>query len=159
MQKPTKRAANDEMCTRTCCTINCVVKASWGPRPDLYFCDSRQPSTPIEATYFSMFSSAVPVQLVPSIWQAFHDGMARVAERISAMTSELSSSVSPTDDPSPALVVGSCGCAEPLLSLPLPGGGAARLKEPEASSKTPSDVIQSCQGKLREMTGEIGSNG
>src|SRR5712691_7254131 len=35
--KPTKRAVNDEMCACTCYTINCVVKVSWGPRPDLYF--------------------------------------------------------------------------------------------------------------------------
>ena len=71
------------------------------------------PSTPTEETYFCMFSSTVPVQLVPSIWQAFHDGMAQVLERMSATTSELSSSVSPTDDPPPALVVGSRVCAEP----------------------------------------------
>ena len=118
------------------------------------------PSTPIEETYCSMFSCAVPVQLEPSIWQAFHDGMSRVAERISAMTSELSSSLSSADDPvSPALVVGSCGCAEPpLSSLPLWGGGA-RLKEPEVSSKTPSDVTQSCQGTSWEMDGETGWNG
>lgn len=55
-----------------------------------------------------MFSSAVPVKLVYSIWQAFHDGVARVAMRISAMTSELSSSVHPLDEALPAL----CSCAE-----------------------------------------------
>lgn len=55
--------------------------------------------------------------------------------------------VSPTDDPAPALVVGNCVCAEsPLSSLTL-FGGAARMKEPEMSSKTPPDEIQSCQGK------------
>ena len=61
--------------------------------------------------------------------------MACVAERISAMTSKLSSSVSPADDLMlPALVVGSCGCAE-LLLLPLPlCGGGACLKELEVSS-------------------------
>src|SRR5260221_10140715 len=38
--KPTKRAANDEACACTYDTINCKVKWSWGPRPDLYVCDS-----------------------------------------------------------------------------------------------------------------------
>jgi len=68
-------------------------------------------------------------------------------ERSLVMTSELGSSASPIDDPPPALIVGGCGCAEPpLSSLPLSGRGP-RLKEPEVSSKTPSDVIQSCQDK------------
>lgn len=43
------------------------------------------------ASYFSIFS-AVPVQLVPSISHAFHDGIARVAARISAITLSLRSS-------------------------------------------------------------------
>src|SRR5260221_261945 len=38
--KPTKRAVNDEMCACTCYTMKCMVKVSWGPRPDLYFCDT-----------------------------------------------------------------------------------------------------------------------
>jgi hypothetical protein len=39
MQRPNKRAVNDGMCTCTYYTINCVLKVSWGPRPDLYFYD------------------------------------------------------------------------------------------------------------------------
>ena len=118
------------------------------------------PSTPTEETYFCMFSSAVPVQVVPSIWQAVHDGMARVIERMSATTSELSSSVSPTGDPPPAIAVGSgyVRAEPPMLSLPFPGG-RPRMKEPETSSKTPPDKIQSCQDKSSEMAGETGSNG
>ena len=55
---------------------------------------------PIEDTYFCMFSSAEPIQLVPSIWHAFHDGMARVAARISATTSSFNASVRlPGDSP------------------------------------------------------------
>src|SRR5712691_2218889 len=38
--KPTKRAVNDEWCACTCYTMECMVKVSWGPRPDLYFCDT-----------------------------------------------------------------------------------------------------------------------
>ena len=55
--------------------------------------------------------------------------------------------VSPTEYPAPALVVGSCVYAEPPLSSLALFGGAARLKEPEMSSKTPPDEIQSCQAK------------
>ncbi len=38
-----------------------------------------------------MISSGVSVQLVPSIWQTFRDGMTRVAANILAMMSWLSS--------------------------------------------------------------------
>ena len=69
-------------------------KTGTDTRGFVYLLDKNQGSqrscTPIEETYLSMFSSAVPVQLVPSISQAFHDGMARVAARMSAMTSALS---------------------------------------------------------------------
>ena len=102
-----------------------------------------------------MFSSAVPVQSVPSIWQAFHDGMACVTERISAMTPELRSSACPTDDPPPALVC-SRVCAEPPLSPLALFGGEGRLKEPEVSSKAPPDEIQSCQDKSWGMASVTG---
>ena len=54
-----------------------------------------------------MFSSVVSVQLMPSTWQAFRDGIARVAARMSATTSGLSASVGPLDDAPPAFVVAS----------------------------------------------------
>lgn len=108
-----------------------------------------------------MFSSAVPVQLVPSTWQAFHDGIARVAARMSAITSALSASVRPPDDAPPAFVVASgdrgCGCA--LIVLLRLRNGAFRLKEPETLSNTPSDKIQSCQTGLLGIDGMGGAKG
>lgn len=49
-----------------------------------------------------MFSSAVPVQLGPTIWQALHDGTARV-EMISVIA--LGLRLSPPDDLPPVLIV------------------------------------------------------
>jgi len=39
--KPTKRAANDEVHACTYYTIKCMIRWSWGPRPDLYFCNKK----------------------------------------------------------------------------------------------------------------------
>src|SRR6202035_65437 len=93
----------------------------------------RRPTSymPIEETYVCMFSSAVPLQLVPSTWQAFHDGMACVAARMSAITSPLSSSVRPPDDVLPVFAVagGNWGCDCAVTLLLLLRGGASRLKE------------------------------
>ncbi|SRR6266851_1427384 len=115
-------------------------------------------STPIEM-YFCMFSSAVLVQLVSSIWQAFHDGMGRVATNISAITFWLISSVHPPDDAPPVLIIGSCSCAETtLLSLLLPGG-LSRMKEPEVLLNTWPVEIQSCQRISRGMSGVTGWKG
>ena len=61
--------------------------------------------TPIEETYFFMFSSPVPVHLVPSIWQAFHDGIAYVAARMSLMASAFIATTRRPDDASPAFIV------------------------------------------------------
>jgi hypothetical protein len=108
-----------------------------------------------------MFSSAVPVQLVPSTWQAFHDGIARVAARMSVITSALSASVRSPDDVPPAFVVVSgdrgCGCA--VMVLLRMRDGAFRLKEPETVSNTLSDKIQSCQMGLLGIDGMGGTKG
>ena len=53
---------------------------------------------PIEVRYFCVFSSAVPAQLVASTSQAFHDGMARVAARISDITSAFNAMLRLLDD-------------------------------------------------------------
>jgi len=66
--------------------------------------------TPIAEKYFFTFSSAVPVQLVPSIWQAFHEGMAWVAARIPSMTSALSAIARVSDDERPASIVDGEDC-------------------------------------------------
>ena len=52
-----------------------------------------------------MFSSPVPVHLVPSIWQAFHDDIAYVAARMSPTTSAFSSSTRWFDDTPPVFVI------------------------------------------------------
>src|SRR5437879_7798066 len=95
-----------------------------------------------------MFSSPVPVHLVPSIWQVFHDGIAYVAAKISLTTSAFSASIRRFDDAPPVfIVVGcSCACVEALLLLLRLRGGLLWLKEFEVSSNTPSEMIQSCQG-------------
>ena len=111
---------------------------------------------PKEETYFSTFSSAVPVQLVPSIWQAFHDDMACVAARMSEMTSGFSGTVRWLGD---AVVVGrggSCACAGPSLWL---GSGESRLKKSEALSNNCSDKIQSCQMMSFGTVGAMGWKG
>ncbi|KAH9989697.1 hypothetical protein BJV74DRAFT_451759 [Russula compacta] len=117
--------------------------------------------TPIEEIYFCMFSSPVPAQLVPSIWQAFHDGMACVAARMSVMTSEFSAIMGWLDERSPALAVigGNCGCVCTEAPLLLLGGGPSRLKEPEVWSSTPSNKIQSCQGISSGMSWTTGWKG
>src|SRR6266849_896190 len=63
--------------------------------------------------YFSLFSSAVPVHLVPSITHAFQDGIARVAARISAKTFSLSSRccVPLPDGPPPLVVIAGVICS------------------------------------------------
>ena len=110
--------------------------------------------------YLSVFSSAVPVQLVPSIWQAFHDGKVRDAARISAMTSSFNSSlhVPDLDDVSPPLVAPcdccNCSfCSETLL-LRL-AGGPFRWKPPDTLSKMPSVKTQSCQTRSSGMFGMV----
>ena len=107
---------------------------------------AQDPSVPMVETYFCMFSSAVPSQLVPSIWQAFHDGEAHVAARISAITLSFSSTRvrSPAASPSGAAVGCSCGCV--LTLLPCASSTSSRLKEFVAWLKTPSEVIHFCQG-------------
>ena len=67
--------------------------------------EDSEEETPIEETYFFMFSSPVPVHLVPSIWQAFHDGIAYVAARMSPTTSAFSSSMRWFDDTPPVFVI------------------------------------------------------
>lgn len=60
-----------------------------------YNYDSGESSSGNKDRYFARFSSAVPSQLIPSIWQAFHEALARVAARISAITSLLRPSIDP----------------------------------------------------------------
>lgn len=68
---------------------------------------SQRSSGSMVDTYFLIFSSAVPLQLVPSIWHALHDGMAWVAARMSEMTSAFIASVRVPGpvDASPMLVI------------------------------------------------------
>lgn len=49
-----------------------------------------------------IISSAVPVQLVPSMWQAFHEGIARVAASMSLMMSAFSSTLHLPEEGPPA---------------------------------------------------------
>jgi hypothetical protein len=51
-----------------------------------------------------MFSSPVPAQLVPSIWQDLHDGIAYVDVRISLMTSAFIATTCRFDDTLPAFI-------------------------------------------------------
>lgn len=90
-----------------------------------------------------MFSFAVPSQLMPSTSQAFHVGMARVAARISLITSAFSSSLrTPVDVPPVFVVTGGNGGSVDIVTL-LPLFGRSRLNEPEALSNIHCDRIQS----------------
>jgi len=117
---------------------------------------------PIEVTYFCIFSSTVPAQLVPSISQAFHDGMARVAASISDITSAFNAKLRLLDEaPSPIdCNWGSC-CGEMLP--PLRGAGEAeglsRLKEFASASNMPSVTIQACQGLSSSVSGATAAKG
>ena len=111
-------------------------------------------STPIEVMYLRMFSSAVPSQLVFSISQARHDGIARVAATMSASTFPMGEKVSPTDDldtplgPWPAIVVAAGSTGGLRMSLAKWGAGGSRMNQlgPPSVRRIPSVSSQSCQG-------------
>ena len=114
--------------------------------------------TPTVEMYFCVLSSAVPSQLVPSTTQAFHDGIARVAARMSAMTLSFSSRVFPPVPPG-AVVDWSCGCMWGCVWALSSSIGSSCCKEPVAVSTTPSVMIQSCQGKSSDADGLTNLNG
>lgn len=128
-----------------------------------------------KAIYFARFSSAVPSQLVPSIWDALHEGIARVTPRMAAIVSfpiPKMGAWAGDSDASPACVEDCCCCCGggggggrggrsvlnrlgPDRNTPCEWdvgaragrGGPSLMKRPSLGSgrNTPDKVIQSCQ--------------
>jgi len=96
--------------------------------------------------------------LSPPSTQAFHEGMARVAARISAITSTFSGGTPCLLDAAPPVFVVAGGNWGGIL-LSAGSGGPSRLKERETGSYTSSNSIQSCQGLSLGTTGSMGAKG